>query len=536
MRTNFISWARRALAVGFACLASALAHAQEPLGLLEPEQAPPRQGDRYDRHDPYRYEETVAETEAGVQATPAAAGYWSEAQIRELVAAALAEAEAKAEPKEEFFEVGKQLDFHAVWRHGLWLETEDKAFKFHPGGRVQFDTIWMNGENSLENESGGTGPIRDGVNFRRARFAMEGSFWEVFEFNTEWDFINTFDFEPLNGPVQTDVANVPAPTDLWIQITQLPGVGTFRAGNMKPPISLEHITSSRFLPFLERSPAFDAFVGGLDNGFKPGFMCFNAFDNDNGTWAIGAFKNNTTVMGWNQGDGEWDLTGRLTYTPYYEDEGRHMVHLGLGATVRDLDEDRVRLRARVPLRNGPGAQQPALLNLLIAGDDQMMIVPEFAMQWGRWTVQSEYYAVWVTDGAFPASGPPVATGDAFFQSAYVQALYFLTGEHTSYNRKGGSGSCFARVIPHSNFFLVRDVCGGCCLGRGAWQVGARYSWLDLRDAGFDGGLLHDWTLGLNWYMNPNLKWQWNYVATQREVSGPADGWVHGVGMRVAFDF
>lgn len=435
-------------------------------------------------------------------------------------------------PAEEWMEVGKDLEMTAVWRHGLWLESKDKAFRFHPGGRVQHDMVWMGADDDVEFGTGGTGPIRDGVNFRRARFTMEGAFYDVVEFYTEWDYINTADVDPTTPPVQGEIINTPAPTDLWVQFTQIPWIGTLRFGNIKPPISFEHLTSSRFLNFMERSLAFDAFIGGLDNGFRPGVMMFNATDNERVTWSIGAFKSNTHIFGWNQGDGEWDLTGRATWTPYYEDEGRHMVHLGLGASYRDLDEDRVRLRARTLLRNGPAAQHTPLVNLLVGGDDQVIIVPEFAMVWGPWTVQSEYFAVWVNDTVFPATGAGATNeGTRYFQSAYAEVLYFLTGEHRPYSRKGGNGAAFTRVIPHSNAFFVRD-----CLSMGAWQVGARYSWIDLNDGAVDGGEVNDFTLGLNWFINPNLKFQWNYTVADRSVTGTADGLVHGFGMRTAWDF
>jgi phosphate-selective porin OprO/OprP len=469
-----------------------------------------------------------------------------EAEIRSLVSTALAEADAKkaaeapkaaapaAPPAEEWMEVGKSLDMTAKWNHGLWFESKDKAFKFHPGGRHQLDFVWLDASDDVQFAAGGTGRIRDGVNFRRSRFAMEGSFWEVVEFNTEWDFINTADVDPTNPASQGDVVNTPAPTDVWVQLTQIPWVGTVRVGNIKPPISYEHLTSSKFLPFLERSLAFDAFIGGLDNGFRPGLLTYNASDDENCTWALGVFKSNGHPYGWNSGDGEYDVTGRVTWTPYYEDHGRHMVHLGLGASRRDLDEERLRLRARTLLRNGPGPLHTPLLNVLLTGDDQTLVVPEFAMNWGPWTVESEYYAVWLTDAALAAGGPN--QGTCYFQSAYCQVLCFLTGEYTGYQRKGGNGAAFTRVIPHSPWFCVRDSHGGICHGLGAWQVGVRYSWIDLSDKGINGGTAQDWTIGLNWYLNPNLKVQWNYSIADRDLGGPSDGIVHGFGMRTAFDY
>jgi len=443
------------------------------------------------------------------------------------------EGAAKAPPAEEWLEVGKNLDMTAVWRHGMWVESKDKAFRFHPGGRVQTDFVWLDAEDQVVTGPGGVGNVRDGFNFRRARFAMEGTFWEVVDFNTEFDFVNTADVDPLNPASQGDVINTPAPTDLWCQLTQIPAIGTVRIGNMKPPIGFEHITSSRFLHFLERSLAFDAFIGGLDNGFRPGVMILNNTEDENITWQLGVFKANQHVFGWNVGDGEYDLTGRVTWTPYYEDNGRHMVHLGLGASRRDLDEDRRRYRARTLLRQGPGQLHTPLLNILLTGDDETIVVAEFAMNWGPWTVQAEYFGVWLTDAALVGGANQ---GTAFFQSAYCEVLYFLTGEHRPYNRKGGSGASFTRVIPHTNWFCVPDACGGLCHGAGAWQIGVRYSWIDLSDRGINGGKAEDWTVGLNWYLNPNLKIQWNYSIADRELNGASDGIVHGFGMRTAFDF
>ncbi|MFQ5734126.1 MAG: OprO/OprP family phosphate-selective porin [Planctomycetaceae bacterium] len=459
-----------------------------------------------------------------------------EARIRAIVSRVLAE-ERVGRGTGYALGIDQNLRMNAFWRHGLWLETPDEVFRFHAGGRVQHDMVWMQANDDVQFAPGGTGRIQDGVNFRRGRFAMEGAFNDVVEFYSEWDFINTVDVDPTNPASQGDVANTPVPTDLWVQLTHIPLIGTIRFGNTKPPISFEHLISSRYLNFLERSLGNDAFIGGIDNGFRPGVLMYNATDDDRVTWALGAFKNNTTVFGWNQGDGEWDVTGRLTWTPIYEDDGRYLIHLGLGTSYRDLDAGRVRLRARTLLRNGPAALHTPLVNILLAGDDQTIVVPEFAMNWGPWTVQAEYFGVWVTDSVFPATGLGATNrGSAFFQSAYAEVLYFLTGEHRAYNRKGGNGAAYKRVIPRRNVFFTDDDCDNRCSSWGAWQVGIRYSWVDLNNRGIAGGTVNDITFGLNWFINPNLKFQWNYTVADRDVNGPSDGLIHGFGMRTAFDF
>lgn len=101
---------------------------------------------------------------------------------------------------------------------------------------------------------------------------------------------------------------------------------------------------------------------------------------------------------------------------------------------------------------------------------------------------------------------------------------------------------FGRVTPYSNATLLP----GCGLsGLGAWQVGARYGFLDLTDAGIDGGYIQDLTVGLNWFLNPHAKVQFNYVLqqvdnTQRSAGGVItaanDGDLQGFGVRFAHDF
>src|SRR5207247_11031926 len=68
-------------------------------------------------------------------------------------------------------------------------------------------------------------------------------------------------------------------------------------------------------------------------------------------------------------------------------------------------------------------------------------------------------------------------------------------------------------------------------------VGIRYGFLDLQDKGVNGATLHDIVLGLNWFLNPNTKVQWNLAIDHRE-STPAgsSGWTYIFGTRLALDF
>jgi phosphate-selective porin OprO/OprP len=123
---------------------------------------------------------------------------------------------------------------------------------------------------------------------------------------------------------------------------------------------------------------------------------------------------------------------------------------------------------------------------------------EVALNLGPLAIQSE---------AMYARVGQVAGPDLDFAGFYVQTSYFLTGEHRPYDRTVGA---FDRVKPFEDFFRVRT-CRGIGAGSGAWELAVRWSYVDLNDNNIQGGQLNDATLGLNWYLNPYLKIQFNYI-------------------------
>jgi phosphate-selective porin OprO/OprP len=55
-------------------------------------------------------------------------------------------------------------------------------------------------------------------------------------------------------------------------------------------------------------------------------------------------------------------------------------------------------------------------------------------------------------------------------------------------------------------------------GRGAWQVAARCSCLDLDD-GPSSDQVDDVTLGVNWYLSPNARVTLNYIHSWVDAAG-----------------
>jgi phosphate-selective porin OprO and OprP len=440
------------------------------------------------------------------------------------------------EEKKEWYEIGSDSTITASFKNGIEFSSKNKDFRFHVGGRTQLDGVWLHAQPGALDGAGGVGAA-DAVDFRRARLRCDGRFYEFLDFVMEYDFANSGNAGPFPTPTENSIIHVTAPSELYWNLRELPWVGNFKFGQFKEPIGLEHYASSRFLDFMERSFNQDAFTGPFNNGFTPGLMFWNWTEDERATWSIGVFKNTQNVFSFGVGDGEYATTGRLTWLPWYDEasEGRRMLHLGVSGSYRSNDQDRLRFRSRASLRNGPGALNPILADTgFFSSAHQALFGGEAAWVYGPWLVQAEWMgstADQVIGNKAPFVGVPLGT--IFVHGYYAEVLYFLTGEHRVYERHE---SRFGRIVPHSNFFFVRTPHGN-CLSWGAWQVGARYSKLDLNDGGINGGVIQDVTIGLNWFWNPNMKIQFNYVWTHRDAPAPFTGGdINGFGTRIAFDF
>jgi phosphate-selective porin OprO/OprP len=423
-----------------------------------------------------------------------------------------------------------RFPLQAYWDNGFLLESADNQFHLHIGGVGQIDSVWLIGPQSVfALPGGGSNGVGNAsaTQARRAILQADGDIFGQFDYSVQFDFANASnDNNGLQAPSFSNLTSSPAVMNVWLQVRDVPYLGNVRIGNQVKPIGMTNNTSSAFLPFMERADNYDAFYGPFDNGFSPGISVRNWTDSERMTWQYGLYRPATTVFG--IALNKYTLGARVTALPWYEEEGLRLVHVGLGYWGGELVQDELRARARTVLRNGPGFVVPVLVDTSeVPGSRQYTIGPELAMVYGPLTLQAEWAGQFLTDAVAPDGQPQ---GTVFYHGGYVELLYFLTGEHQEYVKREG---VFGRVIPKHNYHLKKGDCYRAC---GAWQVGVRFSYLDLNDKAIQGGTLYDWTVGLNWFLNPNMKIQFNYIAEHRDQPGATPGWINGLGVRAAYDF
>jgi phosphate-selective porin OprO/OprP len=368
------------------------------------------------------------------------------------------------------------VDMEGEWKEGLRFVSEDKSVEVSVGGFFQNDWTFQKAEDELRAAVGEEFP--DGTEFRRARLNVAGLYEETTEFKAEYEF--------AKGEAGL--------RDVYVGLRKLPVLGGVRIGHYKEPFGLEQLTSDRYQLFLERSIA-DVFAPARNTGI----MIHDS--RSRATWAAGFFRE-ADGFGNGSGGGDSHGTARVTFIPWQgaEEEGTHLLHLGVAGSLRNPPGDEITIAARPETNLAPRIVSTGAID----ATEEVLLGGEVAFIWGPASVQGE-----VMQASFEAD----AAGDPSLMGSYVSAGWLLTGEHRAYSRKNGT---FDRVRPNSSF-------RGPGSGAGAWEVIARWSRLDLNDENVLGGELQDLSAGLNWYLNPNFRLMTNYVHGDLEDVGTYDG-------------
>ncbi|HUS48229.1 MAG TPA: porin [Phycisphaerae bacterium] len=474
----------------------------------------------------------VADTEADLKAKIASLEQQVAAmrtRDTEAVLAMQAE-ETRTVVREMATDAAEHAEFDIVWRNGVWIVSGDR-FAAHVGGRVYADWGWVNADAIKQNDgvrwwvpSPAAGvwnsynnhtSIRDGSEFRTVRLLAEGTLYKYIQYKVElgWD---------------GDTVRM---YDAYMQMIDVPFIGNIQVGHFKEPFSLEEQTDSLFGTFMERS------LGNvLSPGRNPGIMIHDAILGEEGqerlSWAIGMFR--TEEVGQLQNaprdgmlissDGGYALSMRVTALPWYADGGEKLAHVGFAYSVRTPPHDtRYGLGEMVRYAARPEAHflrfhvlDTGVIGLPVVGmsdgvDNVNSFGAEAALVYGPFSMQMEYIGVKLDTGDMVWGHAQRFQENPCFNAFYVEASYFITGEHRVYDHERGA---FKRVSPKKNF---REDGGW-----GAVQVATRYSYLDLdaeyaeflpySGTGMGGhGECHNWTMGVNWLLNPNVRLMANYI-------------------------
>jgi phosphate-selective porin OprO/OprP len=414
----------------------------------------------------------------------------------------------------------QKLDWKAYWSNGLVIESKDGKNKIKLGGRIQADFASISSPkrslvDQLEADQGGNDLTGFGSEFRRARLFVEGTVYRIIQFKAQYDFAG-------NGPAEFK--------DVWVGLTKVPKVGHIRVGHMKEPFSLEELTSSKYITFMERALP-NVFSPGRNTGIR---LHNTAFKSKRLWWGVGVFTNADDFGDNFNNFQDWNFTARVAGTPFYAEKGRKLLHLGLGYSHQFRNKDHFSLR----YRQRPEAHITAVRPLDTRGgsggaadfdtDGIDLINPEIAVVWGPFSLQGEYMwsfvnanrdSIWRNGAEVGGYNLLLKKGNPTFHGGYIYASYFLTGENRNYQLKSAT---FGRVKPRRNF----DLQGG----PGAWEIAFRYSYLSLNSGvasdpnfyagtsflstpriGTRGGIENNLTFALNWYPTPNTRWMLNYI-------------------------
>ena len=363
------------------------------------------------------------------------------------------------------------------------IVSEDLVLEFH--GKMDNDWSSFFGGEDIAHRSG---PFEDGAELRRARLSFSGQAYE-------WvDFKASFDFTTTGSGLR----------DMWAQVSDLPVVGSFRIGHFKEPFGLENLTSSTAGTFMERSVA-----ASLTPDRNVGFIFTDTLAHKRATWAAGIFRE-SNANGESQDSefgNEVGFTGRFTYLPWYRHKGEQLVHLGLSFSQRQPNDGVLRISEGMQLHQSPTVVDTTAL----PSNSISLIALEVATVLGPWSLQGE----WLQTRAQLSDG-----GAAVFPGLYVLGSYFITGESRGYSTSSGR---FSLPEVASVFHPTKG-------GHGAWEVAARYSKLDLNSGAVFGGEIRNASLGLNWYLNPDLKAQLDFEYAELESFGS----VSGLAIRIEF--
>lgn len=393
--------------------------------------------------------------------------------------------------------------------------TSPSGYSFGFSGVIQYDVAGylQNGED----DSATVPDFRDGSRIRRGIMSIVGVFPK------DWIWALVYNFADTNDSVIDGVAFASViyrGFDPWWVIL----------GQQNNGIGLDSSNFSSHRVFMEEAMPAGAF------GFAPGspVMGISTLYRQNNKYIRLGFmgdpaKNPNSVSDGATGDEAYGIHGRFAWAPIAE--RTRALHVGASGYWRKPDATGFSSDPEITLDSTRLIDTGEISRV----DNYYFAGLEGAFVRGPFSAQGEYGLVNILRKNNQSG--QAAFQDLGFNGYYLQTSYFLTGESRNYYPRFAA---FWRVKPKKDFSLSDGTWG-------AWELGLRYSFLDLDDGesnlaggGIRGGVAENYTLGLNWYLNPFVRAQINYVHSNVENltdDGLAEGdIVHIVGTRLQIEW
>jgi phosphate-selective porin OprO/OprP len=388
--------------------------------------------------------------------------------------------------------------------------------------------------------------LDSGENVRRARIGVTGKFLSDWNFALVYDFGGSSDGFGGAAPGSLPGGGVSGVENAYLSYTGLKPFGgkmAIEAGVMDLPYTLDEATSSNDILFMERASAGVVATSIAAGDFRSaaGARWYNDV-----LWAgayvtgpaTGAIHSESSVAP-NGTTEQYGAVARVAGQPI---SGRdYSLHLGADAQwLIQPPRNLVTLAETVTLSDRPELRiDPTTLvstGAIANASSAQVYSVEAAATYGPLILQGEYF--WFNVDRSANTGlPPFGAPSLKFQGGYAQAGYVLTGETHAYNPATAS---YGGVKPAHPFSLD----GG---GWGAWEIAGRASTIDLNNqlgtaTGIAGGRQTVYTAALNWYVNGNVRFMFDYlhgtVSKQATPTATADvgSKFDAVAMRTQFAF
>jgi phosphate-selective porin OprO/OprP len=374
------------------------------------------------------------------------------------------------------------------------ITSEDKEFDLAIRGRFQFDAGTFFQSRDLPSSVMAGRDLHNGSYFRRAQIGVEGTVFRDFDYEFVFDF----------GSSATERAG--QIYLLRLAYTGIPNV-MINAGAIQPKFTMDDSTSSADLTFMERSSIVNTILdpfGGSDSrrGIEVRYQS-EGLVNDGDNLLVTAAFTGARIAQTKADDEGTQILGRLAYRFYSNMKSNFQLGASAARIINEPDRslsigDRPETRVDGTRLVGFGFSN---LPAAVGASSASLFGLEGAMNYGPLSLQGEYFH-------YNLERTNAALRDPSFNGWYLQGSYVLTGEMRPY--VAGSAA-FGAPSPRNPFRPGSN-------GWGAWELKARYSVNDLNAFTFDpnpanrvrGGEQTIISAGVNWYLNRNVRWLFDY--------------------------